>query len=81
MALIDDLQDCKTEAYKELVSVASPRPGVLDLMDAAIADENIAVGICSASTRAGFERVIDAIVGQRRLEQARAAAALIQHSA
>ena len=70
MALIDDLQDCKTEAYKRLVSQASPRPGILEMMDAAIADEKIAVGICSASTRAGFEKVVDAIVGQPRLEKA-----------
>ena len=77
MALIDDLQDCKTEAYKRLVSQASPRPGILEMMDAAIADEKIAVGICSASTRAGFEKVVDAIVGQPRLEKAHSPHALI----
>lgn len=77
MALIDDLQDCKTEAYKRLVSQASPRPGILEMMDAAIADEKIAVGICSASTRAGFEKVVDAIVGQPRLEKAHSPRALI----
>ena len=67
MALVDELQDFKTECYKKLVSKASPRPGILELMDAAIAQPGLAVGICSASTRAGFEKVVDAVVGQERL--------------
>ena len=51
-------QDKKTEIYKKIVSeAAEARPGVLDLMDAAIEAEGIAVGICSAATRAGFEKV------------------------
>jgi len=70
MALIDELQDCKTEAYKKIVDqAASPRPGVLELMDAAIADPTLAVGICSAATRGGFERVVNSIVGAGRLAQ------------
>ena len=36
-------------------------------MDAAIAQPGLAVGICSASTRGGFEKVVDAVVGQERL--------------
>ena len=40
---------------------------VLELMDAAIADPNLAVGICSAATRGGFERVVNSIVGAERL--------------
>mmetsp|Transcript_41145 Transcript_41145/g.129290 ORF Transcript_41145/g.129290 Transcript_41145/m.129290 type:complete len:333 (+) Transcript_41145:41-1039(+) len=67
MALVDELQDFKTECYKELVTKAGPRPGVLALMDSAIAAPGIAVGICSASTRGGFEKVVDAVVGQERL--------------
>ena len=67
MALIDELQDYKTECYKKLVTSAKPRPGVLELMDQAIDDETIYVGICSASTRGGFEKVVDAVVGQDRL--------------
>ena len=68
MALIDELQDAKTEAYKKIVDrAASPRPGVLELMDAAIAAPNLAVGICSAATRGGFERVVNSIVGAERL--------------
>jgi len=68
MALIDELQDYKTECYKKLVSTtATARPGVLQLMDDAINTEGLAGGICSASTRGGFEKVVDAIVGQERL--------------
>ena len=37
------------------------------LMDDAIRTPGLAVGICSASTRGGFEKVVDAIVGQERL--------------
>jgi phosphoserine phosphatase len=52
------LQDAKTEFYKALVDEsAEARPGALALMDAALAAEGLAVGICSASTRAGFDRV------------------------
>jgi len=67
MLLVDDLQDFKTECYKKLVTKASPRPGILALMDAAIDTPGLAVGICSASTRAGFEKVVDSVVGQDRL--------------
>ena len=63
-------QDKKTEIYKRIVSeAAEARPGVLALMDAAIEADGIAVGICSASTRAGFEKVVDSIVGQERLRK------------
>merc|ERR1719313_1586013 len=51
-SLVDDLQDAKTEFYKEIVEeVAVARPGVLALLDEAIADPNIKVGICSAATK------------------------------
>lgn len=67
--LIDDLQDYKTECYKRLVTTATPRPGVIELMDEAIRTPGLAVGICSASTRGGFEKVVDAVVGQPRLAE------------
>ena len=38
-------------------------------MDEAIAQPRLAVGICSASTRGGFEKVVDAVVGHDRLER------------
>ena len=51
---MDALQDKKTEFYKKIVEeTAEARPGVLRLMDEAIADPSIAVGICSAATKAG----------------------------
>jgi hypothetical protein len=95
VALVDQLQDAKTDFYKVIVEkVATARPGVLALMDAAIADPNLKVptclhlrrlravgraeravhirflhqvGICSAATKAGFEKIVDAIVGPARL--------------
>ena len=69
-ALVDALQDKKTEFYKEIVeSTAEARPGVLRLMDEAIADPSIAVGICSAATKAGFEKVVNSVVGPERLSK------------
>ena len=51
-------------SYKTIVDeCASARPGVLELMDEAIADPDILVGICSAATKAGFEKVVNAVVG------------------
>lgn len=62
MALVDELQDAKTEFYKQIVDeAATARPGVLELMDAAIAAPGLAIGICSAATRAGFERVVNSV--------------------
>ena len=56
--LIDALQDHKTVLYKKLVSeVAEARPGVLSLMDEGLGRPDIAMGICSAATKAGFEQV------------------------
>lgn len=69
-ALVDALQDKKTEFYKEIVEqTATARPGVLRLMDEAIADPSIAVGICSAATKAGFEKVVNSVVGPERLSR------------
>ena len=69
-SLVDDLQDAKTEFYKEIVEeVAVARPGVLALLDEAIADPNIKVGICSAATKGGFDKIVNAIVGKDRLEK------------
>ena len=69
-ALVDALQDKKTEIYKKIVEeIAVARPGVLRLMDEAIADPTIAVGICSAATKAGFEKVVNSVVGADRLSR------------
>lgn len=69
-ALVDALQDKKTDIYKVIVEeCATARPGVLALMDAAINTEGVAVGICSAATRAGFEKVVNSVVGAERLSK------------
>ena len=62
------IQDMKTEFYKKIVEeVAEARPGVLDLMDEALNTPGLAVAICSAATKEGFEKVVNAIVGPERL--------------
>jgi beta-phosphoglucomutase-like phosphatase (HAD superfamily) len=67
-ALVDHLQDRKTDFYKVIVEeVATARPGVLALMDEGLANPDIALGICSAATRAGFEKVVNSVVGPERL--------------
>ena len=69
-ALIDALQDDKTNRYKQLVeSNAVCRPGVLELMDEALADPSIAVGVCSASTKAAAQRTLSVTLGQERLDK------------
>jgi HAD superfamily hydrolase (TIGR01509 family) len=68
--LVDKLQDAKTEFYVEAVQkMASARPGVLELMDAAIKDPAFKVGICSAATKAGFETLVNSVVGSERLNK------------
>ena len=68
--LVDELQDAKTEFYIKIVEeVASARPGVLSFIDAALSDKNLKVGICSAATKAGFEKIVNTIVGKDRLDR------------
>jgi len=68
--MVDSLQDMKTEFYKGIVeSQAEARPGVLRLIDEAIAAPDIAVGICSAATKEGFLKVVNSIVGPDRLSR------------
>jgi len=58
LPLLHGFQDHKTDIYKTLVAeAAEARPGVLALMDEAIRTPGVAVGICSAATRAGFDKV------------------------
>lgn len=65
--LVDRLQSRKTDLYKELiVEKAQARPGVLELMDEALADENIFVGVCSASTKEAVTKVLDVTLGEER---------------
>jgi HAD superfamily hydrolase (TIGR01509 family) len=66
-ALIDALQAHKTEIYKDFIAEkAVARPGVIELMDEALADPRIAVGVCSASTKAAVTKVLDVTLGAER---------------
>lgn len=69
-ALVDELQDIKTEMYCEIIeNMASAREGVIELMDEAINNPNLKCGICSAATRGGFDKLVNAIVGTARLNK------------
>jgi len=66
-ALIDALQLNKTNIYKDLVAEkAVTRPGVIELMDEALSDPSIAVGVCSASTKEAVTKVLDVTLGEER---------------
>jgi HAD superfamily hydrolase (TIGR01509 family) len=70
-ALIQDIQTRKTEIYKSFMmeQKAQPRPGVLTLMDEALADRTVAVGVCSASTKEAALKVLHVTLGDRRVSQ------------
>ena len=61
------------DLYKDLVvEKASARPGVLELMDEALADKHVLVGVCSASTKEAVTKVLDVTLGEdrrRRLDE------------
>ena len=68
--LIDDLQTHKTQIYKTFIEEkAVARPGIIELMDEALADPTIAVGVCSASTRAAAEKVLTVTLGEERVSK------------
>lgn len=69
-ALIDALQDYKTNQFKMLLETeAKARPGVLELMDEALADPSIAVGVCSAATKAAAVKTLDITLGSERISR------------
>lgn len=66
-SLIDDLQAHKTQIYRDFIEEkAVPRPGVIELMDEALADPTIAVGVCSASTKEAVTKVLAVTLGEER---------------
>ncbi|CAA7400973.1 unnamed protein product [Spirodela intermedia] len=67
--LIDALQDWKTERYKEIIrsGTVSPRPGVLRLMDEAIA-AGIKVAVCSAATKSSVILCLENLIGNERFQ-------------
>ncbi|KAL6771361.1 hypothetical protein ACKKBG_A26055 [Auxenochlorella protothecoides x Auxenochlorella symbiontica] len=66
-ALIDALQDHKTEAYKDIVGnqPIDPRPGVVELFDAARKD-GLKVAVCSASTKIAVQYALQNVLGEDR---------------
>ena len=69
-ALVDKLQEYKTNHYKTLLETqAAARPGVLELMDEAFADPTIAVGVCSAATKAAAVKTLDITLGPERVSK------------
>jgi HAD superfamily hydrolase (TIGR01509 family) len=69
-ALIDGLQADKTNRYKKMVEEkAVCRPGVLELMDEALENPRIAVGVCSASTKSAAQRTLSVTLGQERINR------------
>ncbi len=66
-ALVDKLQDEKTLMYQDLVKEeAEARPGLLSLLDEALADPECAVGVCSAATKSAVQTVLDCALGPER---------------
>mmetsp|Transcript_21169 Transcript_21169/g.50317 ORF Transcript_21169/g.50317 Transcript_21169/m.50317 type:complete len:373 (+) Transcript_21169:98-1216(+) len=69
-ALVDVLQAHKTEIYRTYIEEkAVPRPGVIELMDEALNDPTIAVGVCSASTKEAVTKVLDVTLGPDRVSK------------
>lgn len=69
-SLIDELQDYKTNEFKRLVEEeAEPRPGVLRLMDEALADPTVLVGVCSAATKEAALKTLQTTLGPERLSK------------
>ncbi|CAJ1343272.1 unnamed protein product [Effrenium voratum] len=67
--LIDALQDRKTEIYRDYVlrGRASARPGIVELIDAALERPDLKTAICSAGTREAAQQVLLAVLGEERL--------------
>ena len=64
--LVNQLQDIKTSFFLKNILQAKARPGVLELMDEIIANNKYKVGICSASSREGFNSLVEIVVGSER---------------
>lgn len=69
-ALVDTLQDYKSEKYRELIGSGSvhPRPGVLRLMDEA-REAGLHVAVCSAATKGSVIYTLRSLLGDDRFER------------
>lgn len=67
--LIDTIQDWKTEKYKNFIGSGDvePRPGVLELMDAA-REKGLKVAVCSAATKSSVVFTLSNLLGKERFE-------------
>jgi HAD superfamily hydrolase (TIGR01509 family) len=69
-ALIDKLQSFKTDVFKSLLETeAKARPGVLELLDEALQDDRIGVGVCSAATKEAAVKTLDITLGAERVRR------------
>eukprot|EP00803_Ostreobium_quekettii_P006591 evm.model.scf_259.2 EVM.evm.TU.scf_259.2 scf_259:8413-8988(-) len=68
-ALVDALQDFKSEQYRSLIGSGdvAPRPGVLRLMDEA-REGGLAVAVCSAATKESVVFTLRSLLGDDRFE-------------
>lgn len=68
-ALIDTMQDRKTEIFEEMVASgkAEARPGIVELIDEALGRPDLKVAICSAATKSAAQKILASILGQERL--------------
>lgn len=67
-ALIDELQDWKSEEYRRLIAEgADPRPGVVELMDEA-RRKGKKLAVCSAATRSSVVFTLSRLLGKERFE-------------
>jgi len=68
-ALVDALQERKTEIFRESVAAgrAEARPGIVELVDEALARPDLRTAVCSAATKEAALEVLNAILGPGRL--------------
>lgn len=68
-ALIDALQDWKTDKYKDIIGggQVAARPGVVRLMGEAQA-AGVPVAVCSAATKSAVEFVLGSLLGAERFQ-------------
>lgn len=68
--LLNTLQDRKTQIYKDIIAgEAEARPNVLKVMDEAIASPEVAVAVCSASTKSACMFVLSSLLGEARISK------------
>jgi len=71
IALVDALQARKTEIYKEMVTsgMCKSRPGILALVDEALARDDVKTAVCSASTKEAALNVLSSVLGRERVQR------------